>query len=148
MTNDALRQRFLDFRQRLYGAHDLSVVDEFLHPEFSSHSPLLRARGRAAYKAFAQGFFVGVPDLRPLEQTVLVEGDRLMAMTSWQATHAGTFLGRPATGKTLHFATADRYQLRDGMLFEHWDVVDRLEASVAIGLLQQSPDLSARASAG
>jgi hypothetical protein len=40
---------------------------------------------------------------------------------------------RPAT---LQFKTADRYQLRDGLFFEHWDVVDRLDASLAMGLIR------------
>ena len=74
-----------------------------------------------------------------MSQQVLVEGERLMAMTRWQATHTGTFLGVPATGKALHFETADLYRLRDGLLVEHWDVVDRLDASIALGLIY--PDL-------
>jgi predicted ester cyclase len=58
-----------------------------------------------------------------------------MAMTDWEGTHGGPFLGVPATGAALQFKTADRYQLRDGLLFEHWDVVDRLDASRAIGVI-------------
>jgi hypothetical protein len=58
--------------------------------------------------------------------------------------HRGTFLGAPASGAVLSFKTADRYELRDGMLFEHWDVVDRLDAMVGLGLLHQGPADSGR----
>ena len=135
-AND-LRTRFLEFRRRLYGDHDLTAVDDFLHPEFRSHAAHSRIEpGIAGYKAFAQGFHTGLPDLRPVDQQVLVEGDRLMAMARWQATHTGPFRGVAATGKPLHFATADLYTLRDGLLHEHWDVADRLDAWIALGLVR------------
>ena len=133
------RDRFLAFRRRLYGDHDLSAVDEYLHPQFSSHSAMIPGVGREVYKQFVERLYQGVPDLRPEEQHILVEGDQLMAMTSWRGTHTGTFLGVPATGTNITFATADRYQLVDQLLFRHWDVVDRLDASIAIGLLASKP---------
>ena len=137
MTSDDMRQRFLDLRKALYERHDLSAVDAVIHPDFISHNPLVPGQGIAAYKSFVQSlFFKGVPDLRPLNQQVVVEDDRLMAMTRWQATHTGVFLGVAPTGKVLHFETADLYRIEDGLLREHWDVVDRLDASVALGLLR------------
>lgn len=143
-----IRERFLDFRSRLYDQHDLTVVDEHLHPEFSSHSPNVRplleaARSagaprpdvRPAYKEFMKAFYVGLPDLKPMRQEIMVEDEGLMAMTQWEATHTGVFFGVPATGKALHFSTADRYRLQDGLLVEHWDVVDVLEAWLALGIV-------------
>jgi predicted ester cyclase len=130
------RERFLAFRKRLYVEHDLAAVDEYLHPSFASENPMVGGTGIAAYKTFIERFYTGVPDLRPVEQHVLVEGDELMAMTTWSATHTGTFLGATPTHKVLRFATADRYALRDGLLFRHWDVVDRLQASIDMGLLR------------
>src|SRR5262249_11261194 len=138
MNPDEIRERFLDFRRRLYVDHDLSAVDDHLHAEFRSASPLIREAGIPAYKQFVQGFYRGVPDLRPVEQFVLVEVSHLMAMTSWKATHTGPFLGCEPTGKELMFSTADKYELRDRKLFRHWDVVDRLNASIAMGLLQDA----------
>ncbi|SED80776.1 SnoaL-like polyketide cyclase [Rhizobiales bacterium GAS188] len=148
-----MHQRFLDFRRRLYDDHDLTAVDEYLHPEFISHSPnikpgidahreFVRTYGppgpvdvRPAYKAFVQAFHAGFPDLKPVNQKILVEGDRLIAMTQWEGTHAGPFRGVPATGKSLHFATSDLYRVSDHLLVEHWDVVDALDAWIALGLV-------------
>lgn len=135
-SQTAVRTNFLTFRHRLYVEHDLTVVDEYLHPEFTSHSAMIPGTGREAYKDFVRQFYTGVPDLRPVDQQVLVEDGQLMAMTSWTGTHNGTFLGVPATNKAVTIATADRYTLKDGLLFQHWDVVDRLSASLAIGLLK------------
>lgn len=135
VLNDA-RERLLSFRKRLYTDHDLTAVDEYLHPDFESDSPLITQPGREAYKQFIGMLYDGLSDLRPVEQTILVEKESMMAMTSWRATHTGPFLGVAGTGKTLAFKTADRYELCDGLFYRHWDVVDRLEASIAIGLLQ------------
>jgi len=143
-TADEMKHRFLDFRRRLYAEHDLTAVDAYIHPDFSSHNPLVSGPGRAAYKAFVQMLHQGVPDLTPVAQHLIVEGSWLMAMTDWVGTHRGTFLGAPASGAVLSFKTADRYELRDGMLFEHWDVVDRLDAMVGLGLLHQGPADSGR----
>lgn len=135
VPNDA-RERLLSFRKRLYTDHDLTAVDEHLHPDFESDSPLIAQPGREAYKQFIRMLYDGLPDLLPVEQTILVEQERMMAMTSWRATHTGPFLGIAGTGKILAFKTADRYELRDGLLYRHWDVVDRLDASITIGLLK------------
>ncbi|PLP55499.1 hypothetical protein CYK37_30340 [Mesorhizobium loti] len=136
MTSSDARERLLAFRNRLYVDHDLSVVDEYLHPEFESDSPLIARPGREAYRQFIRMLYEGVPDLLPVEQTILLEQDRMMAMTHWRATHSGPFLGVAGTGKTVTFKTADRYELRDRQLYRHFDVVDRLDASIAIGLLR------------
>lgn len=134
-SNDDIRQRFLEFRDRLYSRHDLAAVDEIVHPGFTSDSPLI-APGIEGYKAFARMLTQALPDLRALRQDVVVEGDRLMAMAQWQGTHRGPLLGAAPTGAVLRFATADLYRLQDGLLVEHRDVVDRLDASIALGLVR------------
>lgn len=132
---ETVRHRFLAFRERLYGRHDLAAVDEMVHPGFTSDSPLIRP-GIDGYKEFAWMLQAALPDLQALQQEVVVEGDRLMAMAQWQGTHLGPLLGAAPTGAVLRFATADLYRLRDGLLVEHRDVVDRLDASIALGLVR------------
>ncbi|MGO4713491.1 ester cyclase [Bradyrhizobium sp. 2TAF24] len=149
----SIRSRFLDFRERLYIRHDLGAVDEYVHPLFRSHSdniaPVFAAYRasrpsdpepldmRPAYKLFVTAFHVGLPDLQPVHTDIVVEAQQLMAMTRWSGTHLGPFRGLAATGKTLHFATADLYQLRDGLLAEHWDIADALDAWTTLGLVQR-----------
>lgn len=133
--SETIRQRFLAFRERLYGRHDLAAVDGMVHPDFTSDSPLI-GPGIEGYKEFAWMLQVALPDLQALRHDVVVEGDRLMAMAQWQGTHRGPLLGAAPTGAVLRFATADLYRLRDGLLAEHRDVVDRLDASIVLGLVR------------
>lgn len=117
---------------------DLTAIDAYIHPSFTSHSPFIKNPGRAACKVFVQMLLRGGTGSAARAQHVIVEGESLMAMTEWAGTHGGPFLGAAATGATLQFKTADRYQLRDGLLFEHWDVVDRFDASFAMGLIRST----------
>jgi predicted ester cyclase len=41
----------------------------------------------------------------------------------------------PATGKKVQFATSDFYRIERGKVVEHWDVVDSLPRTVALGLV-------------
>ena len=67
---------------------------------------------------------------------MVAEGDRLAVRIVWTGTQDGPFLGRPATGNKLRFATADFFRIQDGKLAEHWDVVDSLPRAIALGLVQ------------
>src|SRR6266542_4081938 len=135
-TPEMMKSRLIEFRSRLYGKHDLSAVDDFVHPEFRSHNGLLKP-GLDAYKAFARSFHEGLPDMRPDMYQILVEGDRIVAFTNWQGTHSGPFRGMAPTGRNVSFETADLYRLQDGLLIEHWDIVDRLAASIGLGLVSE-----------
>jgi predicted ester cyclase len=41
-------------------------------------------------------------------------------------THSGDLRGLPATGKRLRFAGQTIYEMKDGQVAGHWQVVDRL----------------------
>ena len=55
-----IKNRVVDFRRRLYADRDLTAVDDYIHPDFRSHNPLVKP-GRDAYRAFAAGFFRAFP---------------------------------------------------------------------------------------
>ena len=136
-TAETMKARLAEFRSRLYGRNDLAAVDDYLHPDYRSHNGFV-GLGRDGYKAFARGFHEGMPDLRHDMHKVLVEGDCIVAFTRWEATHTGRFRGIAPTGKKITFETADLYRLQDGLLVEHWDVVDRLAISVDLGLFRKT----------
>lgn len=139
---ETMASRVKNFRERLYGKHDLTAVDDYVHPAFRSHNALLKP-GPEGYKAFAQGFHNGLPDLRPQLQHVLVHGDRVVTFTHWEGTHTGAFRDAAPTGNRITFETADLFRVQDGRFIEHWDVVDRLAAMRGLGLVGSVRELSA-----
>ena len=66
---------------------------------------------------------------------IIAEDDRVVVRWTNSATHSGTFLGIPATGRSCRFAGIDIYRLEDGRLAERWHVVDQLSMLQQLGLL-------------
>jgi len=81
----------------------------------------------------AQGkmFYGAFPDGKHELQEVVVENDRAAVRGVWRGTHAGTFNGIPATGRTVAIDLAMMDRFVNGRLVEHWGIFD------ALGLLQQ-----------
>jgi predicted ester cyclase len=50
-------------------------------------------------------------------------------------THKGGFQGTPPTNKPVKIRSADLYRIENGMIVEHWDVVDSLDLLIQIGAM-------------
>ncbi|HEY2877747.1 MAG TPA: ester cyclase [Nocardioides sp.] len=75
-----------------------------------------------------------LPDLHVTIEHLLADGDQAVA---WIRS-TGTPTGRgplPPTGRTVDFAQAHRFRLRDGKVVEHWAVRDDLRSMLQAGAL-------------
>jgi steroid delta-isomerase-like uncharacterized protein len=73
--------------------------------------------------AWQQGFEMmkrAFPDLEAHIDDVVAAGDRVAVRVSFHATHAGEFLGIPATGRTVNYVSHEFYRVEDGMIAEGW----------------------------
>lgn len=119
----ALHQRFIDDvinAQDLDGALGEVVAEDFVHL-----NPLLdQSPGREGLANILGILFTGFPDLHWTVHDTLVEGDRVMAFSTWAGTHHGEFMGVPATGRTVTVEawTIDRFH--DGMFVESRILMD------------------------
>ncbi|HET6439844.1 MAG TPA: DUF2239 family protein [Anaeromyxobacter sp.] len=66
------------------------------------------------------------PDLRFTVHDCVAAGGRVAVRWSAQGTHAGELPGLPPTRRRLTFAGQTIYELRDGRVAGHWQVIDRL----------------------
>jgi len=63
-----------------------------------------------------------------VEVEILVEGpERISWQRTLSATHAGTYLGFPATGRKLVWRDMVTSRFRDGLIVEEWVVTDLAE---------------------
>ena len=119
----ALHRRFIDDvinAQDLDGALGEIVAEDFVHL-----SPLLgQSPGRDGLAEILGMMFAGFPDLHWTVLDTLVEGDRVMAFSTWTGTHHGEFMGVPATGRTVTVEawTIDRFH--DGMFVDSRILMD------------------------
>ncbi len=132
MSSEENKDRAPRLYEGVFGAHDLRVVDELVSDAFVDHdAPPGVSQGREGLKQSAQLYLAAFPDLRFAIEDQLAEGDRVGTRFTARGTHAGPFLGIPATGKPIAVAGIAIDRFADGKLVESWLVYDRL------GLLQQ-----------
>jgi predicted ester cyclase len=63
---------------------------------------------------------VGFPDLKVEILEQVAERDLVTTRKRIRGTHAGTFMGVQATGKTVEISVIDMVRVRDGKYVEHW----------------------------
>lgn len=104
-------------------------------PSFLRHDPGLpyEVRGPAGLQHHHDVLLKGVPDLNLHIHTVMAEGDKVLACLRFRGTHTGEMFGYPATGNAIDVEVFDLFQLKDGVLVEHWAMVDSLGILKALG---------------
>ena len=60
------------------------------------------------------------PDLQARIEDIFGAGDKVAVRVRFRGTHAGDFLGFPATGRTIEYASHEFYRIADGLIAEEW----------------------------
>jgi len=116
---------------RVWSDGDYSAVERLIAPSYTIHSdPGDAWEGQslehAAYIERARFSRTAFPDLRFEMHDLVAAGDRVAVRWSAAGTHLGALPGLGTSGKRLRFAGQSIYELRDGRIAGHWQVVDRL----------------------
>ena len=69
------------------------------------------SQGRAAFRAYMEETFVGMPDFRPEHWEFIAEGDHVAAELILVGTHAGPLFGYEPTHKVVRWAASAFYTL-------------------------------------
>ena len=123
-----VREYFRAFLQR-----DEAWWRAHVAPSFVRHDPGLpfEVRGPEGVRQLADALLPGIPDMELPIEDLVAEGEKVLARLRVKGTHRGELMGLPATGKRIDIAVLDLFQIRDGMLIEHWALLDNL------GMLRQ-----------
>lgn len=114
-------------------ARDSAWMHEHIAPDFVRHDPGLpfEVRGPQGVLQLHDALMPAFPDMvLPLEDFV-AEGEKVLVRLRVQGTQTGAFGALPASGRRVDIAVLDLFQIRDGVLVEHWALLDNL------GLLRQ-----------
>jgi len=114
-------------------AGDHAALDALLAEDHLQHGRPA-APGRESIKRHLAMYRSGFPDLRVTIEDILAEGDRVVARTTTEGTHAGPFLGHPPTFRRFRAEGLDIFRLGQGKLLEHWGVFDTLGMLIQLGL--------------
>jgi len=141
-TTEANKALVRHYKTGILNSRDIEALGQVAAVDYLDH---------AAFPGQAPGLVGLKQRIRTLVQAlepywtihdIVAEGDMVVLRWSHTGTHVGEFLGIPPTGRAIICRGIDMYRLRDGLMVEHWNVVDMF------GLGQQAGIIAGPASAG
>jgi steroid delta-isomerase-like uncharacterized protein len=128
-ANKAVVSRFLD---EVINQGNQAALGELCAVDLAWHGGSVGDyRDLAAFQQGIAPFFTAFPDLAVTTNTLLAEGDTVIARYTWRGTQRGEFFGVPPTGKQVTVAGISTYRIAGGKIAEEWWQEDLL------GLMQQ-----------
>ena len=126
----------------IVSSHDVSRFDEILALGYVNHNPFAEPGPDGVKKVFG-AIIAGVPDLKVFAEDVFgsADGTRVVGRYRYVGTHAGNFLGYPATGNAFAMRSIDIWRVDDGRFVEHWDELNTLDIFIQVGAV---PPLASR----
>jgi steroid delta-isomerase-like uncharacterized protein len=110
--------------EEVLGRHLIDRLDDLLDQEFRSYAPSGESIDRDQYRAAVAATLAAFPDLAVTVQEQVAERD--LVATRWTATgtHAGALFGIEPTRRRVRVSAMHMHRVRNGRLFEHWEVLD------------------------
>jgi steroid delta-isomerase-like uncharacterized protein len=112
---------------------NLAALDQVVAAGYQHHTPNLPA-GLSPFKAMLSMYRQGFPDMCNTIETLIAEGDLVVAHATTSGTHTGSFLGHPATGKPFTATGIDIFRVADSLLVERWGAFDTIAMLQQLGL--------------
>lgn len=129
--NKALIRRYFKAIDAACEAGDAGILDEFLSPDFVTHTPFPGIPPtREGAKQIFRVFVASAPGTHVIED-LIAEGDKVVGRITANGTHEGELLGIPRTGKQIRMTGMTIWRIADGTIVEHWSEMN------VLGLLQQ-----------
>ena len=116
-----LARRFLD----RINAGDLPAIDNLVSDDFVEHEEIPGLEPtKAGLRQMFEMIHTGLEDAKFEVDDLIAEGDTASARSRLTGTHRAEFMGIPATGRTISVGVSDYLRFDNGLLVEHWGVMD------------------------
>lgn len=114
-TVDHNKKVVVEFYERMFGARDLSVADEFISEDYVQHNNAFIPPRRAGFKKYFTQYFKTFPDTGTRIKRVCGEGEYVFLYADhWAANRL----------YRVNYKVIDIYRVKDGVLVEHWDTIE------------------------
>ena len=123
------------FYVEMWNCFDVTVIDSITSEDITFRGSLgdtTRGRsGLAGYVRKVQGAF---PDFHNEVETIVAEAGVAMARLRYSGTHLGDLDGLAATGRTVSYEGAARFEIVNGAIADIWVLGDRARLYEQLGL--------------
>jgi predicted ester cyclase len=115
---------------------NFGLIDELMTTDFVDHSPQPGvAPTREGLKQSLTALKSAFPDVHYTIESSISCGDEIVHRLSATGTMTGAFMGIPATGKRAAWTEIHIGRGVNGLLTEHWSIVDQLGMLVQLGIV-------------
>lgn len=116
---------------------DENWMTTHIAPTFVRHDPGLpfEVRGPGGVLQLHDALLPAFPDMQLPLLDFVAEGEKVLLRLKVQGTHTGPFGEMPATGRRIDIDVLDLFQIRDGVLIEHWALLDNLGMMRQLGAI-------------
>jgi predicted ester cyclase len=135
MANQDVIRRMFD---EVINQGRVDLIDELFDPDFVSETPQ-GTMDRDGFRQYILDWRAGFSDVHCEVGDFVEEGDKIAWSVRATGTHDGPFMGIPATGRSVDFASLNTATMRDGRGLHHQVVMDTLTMLTQLGVI---PDLS------
>ena len=120
-------------------ARDAAWMEKHVAKTFVRHDPGLdfEVRGPQGVLQLHDVLMPAFPDMKLDLEDLVAEGEKVLVRLLIRATHTGPLGTMGATGKPIRVAVLDLFQIRDGVLIEHWAQLDNLGMLKQLGALPE-----------
>ena len=118
-AEEANRELVLEFYDRFFNEHETEEAAEVIADDYIQHNPAV-PDGKEPFVSFFTGFFAENPESRAEIVRSATDGD--LVYLHVRSTDAPEQLGS---------AVVDVFRVDDGMIVEHWDVIQPVPAEAA-----------------
>ena len=132
---------FFDRRQAATARHDVAALGDLYADDCVLESPLAggTVTGRAVVEQVSRKWFTAFPDVVTQPEELLVDGDRVVLISTLAGTDTGGFLGLAPTGKSFRLPIVYLCALKDRRIVHERRIYDFTGLLVQIGNLKAKP---------
>jgi predicted ester cyclase len=137
MTPQEMKDIFNRFAEEVINQGNVDALDKYTTPNFVENQvPPGLPPNREGSKIYFNMLRTAMPDLHVVLDDLIVEGDKLVARSTWSGTNTGEFMGVAPSGKRVSFGALDELIITDeGKATIHWGVTDLLALLQQIGAI-------------
>lgn len=136
MSNDSRKKLVTDTWAAAWDRGEVDALDTLLSPAYRRRStPTDEGQSLAEFKASIIAARSAFPDLTTTIDEIVGEGDRLAIRWHSSGRHEGSFLGVPATGRTVEVDGATFARFEGDLVVEEFVTWDPRSLLTALGII-------------